>query len=108
MDMTDTMKKVIQELIVPEISLIKADNSEIKAILQLTNKRLDDINIQLSDINRRVDETNKCIDEVRAERYERIEMARSELLNGLGGARFAIENLNMRLDRLYDAVVRRD
>ena len=82
---------------------------------RLTNKRPDDINLQLSDISRRVDETNKRIDstndridEARAELYERIENTRTELLNGVGRARAAIYNLNMRLDRLYDAVARRD
>ena len=79
MEIAETIKKIIQELIVPELETIKAENNEIKTTLELTNKRLDDLNGHLIDQSRRIDEINKRIDE-----------------------------LNKRIDRLYEVIVRRD
>jgi hypothetical protein len=50
MDMMEALKKALQEMVIPE--LIRAENAEIKVTLQLTNKRLDDINLQLADHSR--------------------------------------------------------
>jgi chromosome segregation ATPase len=118
MEIAETIKKVIQELIVPELNIIKAENREIMAILGLTNKRLDDmsghlidqsrridetnkriddINKRIDDINKRIDETNKRIDEIN----ERIDHLRVEL-------RDEIAKTNMRIDRLYEVIVRRE
>ena len=52
---------------------IKEENIQIKATLEATNKRLDDINLHLVDQSRRIDETNKKIDEVRIELTGRID-----------------------------------
>ncbi|PIX17375.1 hypothetical protein COZ71_03720, partial [Candidatus Desantisbacteria bacterium CG_4_8_14_3_um_filter_40_12] len=51
----ENVKKLIQELILPEIGIIKDEYLEIKSILLLTNKRIDDINTHLADQSRRID-----------------------------------------------------
>jgi uncharacterized coiled-coil DUF342 family protein len=118
MEIAETVKKVIQELIVPELNIIKAENREIRAILGLTNKRLDDmsghlidqsrrideINKRIDEINKRIDETNKRIDELNKridETNERMDHLRVEL-------RDEIAKTNMRIDRLYEVIVRRE
>ncbi|MBU1487870.1 hypothetical protein KKH56_07485 [bacterium] len=78
MDIGEKVRKVIQELVLPELEIIKAENKEIKNILGFTNKRLDDINIHLIDQSRRIDETNKRIDKlyeviVRRDEHEKLE-----------------------------------
>ncbi|MBI4777545.1 hypothetical protein HY792_01265 [Candidatus Desantisbacteria bacterium] len=97
MDVVENVKKVIQELILPEIGTIKEEYKVIKSVLDgtnqridSTNKRLDDINTHLVDQSRRIDETNKRID------YLRVEL-RDELLK-----------TNVRMDRLYEVIVRRE
>jgi len=104
MDVVENIKKLIQELILPEIGTIKDGYKEIKLLLEGTNKRIDDINKRIDDINkriddinihlveqsRRIDETNKRIDHLRVE-------LRDELLK-----------TNVRIDRLYEVIVRRE
>ncbi|MFH0774150.1 MAG: hypothetical protein V2A53_01455 [bacterium] len=90
MEIVEKIKKIIQELILPELEIIKGENAEIKTILQFTNKRIDDINTHLIDQSRRIDETNKRIDDLRVE------------------LRDEIAKNNMRIDRLYEVIVRRD
>ncbi|MDD3580092.1 MAG: hypothetical protein PHW74_03605 [Desulfobacca sp.] len=56
---------------------LRQDVSEIKGILSLTNKRLDDVNTHLVDQSRRIDETNKRLDRlyeviVRREEHEQL------------------------------------
>ena len=104
MEIAETIKKVIQELIVPELNIIKAENREIKVILELTNKRLDDMSGHLIDQSRRIDEINKRIDELNKridETNERMDHLRVEL-------RDEIAKTNMRIDRLYEVIVRRE
>ena len=48
----------LKELIIPELDKIKADVSETKAVLGVTNKRIDDLSMQMVEVNRRIDETN--------------------------------------------------
>ena len=90
MDIKEAVGSVLKDLIVPELDKIKEENKEIKAILVLTNKRLDDINLHLADHSRRIDETNNRIDDLRVELRD--EMAKT----------------NSRIDRLYEVIVRRD
>jgi len=73
-DIKDAIRAAIKELILPEIEAIRRDNQEIKARLELTNKRVDDINIHLADQSRRIDETNKKIDAVRDELLQKIDI----------------------------------
>ena len=72
-DIKDAIRAAIKELMLPKIEAIRRDNQEIKARLELTNKRVDDINIHLADQSRRIDETNKKIDAVRDELLQKID-----------------------------------
>ena len=81
--MKELIVSALQELIVPELDRIKEENGQIKAILELTNKRLDDVNLHLTDQSRRIDSIRE---EVGSE----------------------VKETNKRLDRLYEVIVRRD
>lgn len=79
MEIAESIKKVIQELILPEFGRMKAENEEIKSLLQLTNKRIDDINTHLVDQSRRLDGITGRIDRlydviVRREEHQVLEM----------------------------------
>jgi chromosome segregation ATPase len=123
MEIIESVKKLIQEMIVPELDVIKAENGEIKATLVLTNKRLDDINVHLADQSRRIDETNKRIDDLRTELTQRIDKVNADLIQRMDDLRADLtqridkvcsdfmtqyNELNGRLDRLYAVIVRRD
>lgn len=97
MDIMEAVRTAIKELILPDLTRIREENQEIKTILTLTNKRLDDVNLHLADQSRRIDETNKRIDSVRDELVKRIDETNKR-----------IDGTNQRMDRLYDVVVRRD
>ncbi len=108
MNIKDAVMAALKELIVPDLDKIREGNSEINVRLDLTNKRLDDINLHLADQSRRIDETNKRIDgtnqridSVREELTQRIDSVREDL----GGK---IDKINVRMDRLYEVIVRRD
>ena len=99
-DIKDAIRAAIKELMLPEIEAIRKDNQEIKARLELTNKRIDDINIHLADQSRRIDETNKKIDAVRDELLQKIDITnkkidavRDELLQ-------KIDETNRRIDQV--------
>lgn len=83
MEIGETIKRHIQELILPELQTIKSENEQIKTALVLINKRIDDINLHLADQSRRIDDL-------------RVEL-RDEIVKN-----------NMRIDRLYEVIVRRD
>lgn len=99
--MIEKVKKVIQDIILSELEEIKGENQQIKTILEFTNKRLDDINAHLIDQSRRIDETNKKINKGMDELNKRIDDLRVEL-----GSEIAKNN--MRIDRLYEVIVRRE
>jgi len=99
-DIKDAIRAAIKELMLPEIEAIRKDNQEIKARLELTNKRIDDINIHLADQSRRIDETNNKIDAVRDELLQKIDetnnkidAVRDELLQ-------KIDETNRRIDQV--------
>ena len=116
MDISETVQKVLQEVVVPDLGKIKDENSKILAILELTNKRLDDVNTHLADQSRRIDETNKRIDEVRAEftkRFnetdKRIDDIRAELTLRFDEIHSDLINRldanNARIDRFFETAV---
>jgi len=116
MDISETVKKVLQEVVVPDLGKIKDENSKILAILDLTNKRLDDVTTHLADQSRRIDETNKRIDEVRAEftkRFDetnkRIDDIRAELTLRFDEIHSDLINRldanNARIDRFFETAV---
>ena len=116
MDISETVQKVLQEVVVPDLGKIKDENSKILAILDLTNKRLDDVTTHLADQSRRIDETNKRIDEVRAEftkRFDetnkRIDDIRAELTLRFDEIHSDLINRldanNARIDRFFETAV---
>jgi len=119
MDVAEVIKKAIQEWVIPQFEALQSSVSEVKVALNLTNQRLGDMQIQLTDLsrrideaNRRVDETNKRIDAVRTELSEQISGVRSELTERIEDVRRDFidryDRLSERLDRLGEAIVRRD
>jgi len=116
MDISETVQKVLQEVVVPDLGKIRDENSKILAILDLTNKRLDDVNTHLVDQSRRIDEVNKRIDEVRAEftkRFndtnKRIDDIRAELTLRFDEIHSDLINRldanNARIDRFFETAV---
>lgn len=77
---------------------IKEKNREIRAVLEVTNKRLDDVTTHLADQSRR-------IDSLREELGKRIESVREELTKRIDEAN---TKFDIRMDRLYEVIVRRD
>jgi len=111
MQTSDTIRKAIQELILPELSQIKAGYSEIKSILELTNKRIDDIHTQLAQQSKRIDENTNRIDEINRridETNNRIDLAKDELVHRIDKTNIRLDQTNERINRLYEVVVRRD
>ncbi len=118
MDISETVQKVLQEVVVPDLGKIKDENSKILAILDLTNKRLDDVNTHLADqsrrideVNKRIDETNKRIDEVRAEftkRFndtdKRIDDIRAEFTKRFDETNKRIDDIRAELTLRFDEI----
>lgn len=94
MEITETIRNALKDLIVPELDRIKEESREIKTFLSLTNKRLDDVNVHLADQSRR-------IDAVREELSQRIDAVREELSQ-------RIDQIGRRMDRLFEVIVRRE
>jgi len=101
----EAISSAIKEMILPELSAIKNENKEIKTILEMTNKRLDDVNLHLADQSRRIDEARDFliarIDEVNSSLIARIDEVNSSLI-----AR--IDETNNRINRLYEVIVKKE
>lgn len=138
MEITEAIRTALKELIVPELDRIKEENTEIKTILSLTNKRLDDMTAYLVDQSRRIDtlreELANRIDTLREEFTKRIDALREEFnrhidtlqegvtrhtdtlreefTKSIEGVRTEIAlkfgEIATRMDRLYEVIVRRD
>jgi DNA anti-recombination protein RmuC len=98
-------------VVVPDLGKIKDENSKILAILDLTNKRLDDVNTHLVDQSRRIDEVNKRIDEVRAEftkRFndtdKRIDDIRAEFTKRFDETNKRIDDIRAELTLRFDEI----
>ena len=115
MDVSDTLKRVLQEWLIPEFEKLHHELAEQRGRLDGISKRLDDINLHLADQSRRIDETNKRIDKVHDDLLGRMDALREELLDRIDAAHDRIDTANQRLDqanaligRLYEVIVRRD
>jgi septal ring factor EnvC (AmiA/AmiB activator) len=86
----NVLRKSLHEEVIPEINLVRAENTQIKTTLGITNKRRDDLNAHLANQPRRIDETNQRIGAVHADVLARIDAT------------------NDRLNRLYEVIVRRE
>jgi len=104
MEIKKAMANALKEMVVPELTKIREDVNNVKGVLELTNKRLDDINLHLADQSRRIDETNKRIDETN----KKIDSTREELGQRIDETNRRIDETNDRLNRLYEVIVRRD
>jgi len=91
MEFMESIRAAFKELILPELDRIKEENREIRAILEVTNKRLDDVNIHLADQSRRIDslrgELNSEISSLRSELGSEISSLRSELGSEISSVR---------------------
>jgi len=126
MDIKEAVLAGLKELILPELNRIKEDTQEMKTAQLLINKRLDDMNMHLIDQSRRIDEVNKRIDERICEvnkhiderigevnkhideRIGEVNERITELKEGVSLNTIRIDEINKRLDRLYEVIVRRD
>jgi methyl-accepting chemotaxis protein len=97
MEIKKAIVSALKDMVVPELTKIKDDVNNVKAVLEITNKRLDDINLQLVDHSRR-------IDAVREELSQRIDETNSRI----DETNSRIDETNNRLNRLYEVIVRRD
>ena len=115
MEIKETVKKLLQEMVVPDLSSIRDENSKILAVLEITNKRLDDVNTHLSDqslridelrseLGQRIDDTNKRIDDTnkRIDKTNKsIDDVHSDLIN-------RIDANNARIDQFFQTSVTRN
>jgi predicted nuclease with TOPRIM domain len=101
METADAVRKIFQDMIVPELGKIREENQKIVAILELTNKRLDDVNTHLADQSRRIDDTNKRIDEVRSELTSRIDDTNKRIDDMHSDLVNRLDANNERIDRFF-------
>ena len=111
-DIMESIRTVFKDVILPEIDKIKEENVQIKTAVELTNKRLDDINTHLADqsrridaireeLSQRIDEINKRIDDVRGDLTKRIDET-NKRVEQMGN------KFDNRMNQLYEVIVRRD
>lgn len=99
MEIMEALKRSLQEFVLPELSAIRGENAEIKAVLQLTNKRIDDIHTQLVDQSRRIDQTNERIDAVRTDLGNRIDQTNARIDEVRIELGHRIDQTNERIDQ---------
>lgn len=122
----NVFRKLLHEVVIPEIKSVRAENTQIKATLEITNKRLDELNAQLADPSRRIDETDQPITEMRTDLLARIDATNQrigavhgDLISRIDATNQRIDALqsdlitridttNDRLNRLYEVIVRRE
>jgi len=97
MEIKEALRSLFQEMILPEFDQIKIEQQKLVEKISSVDKRLDDITAHLIDQSRRIDDINKRIDDTNI----RIDSARDELVSMIG-------EINKRIDRLYEVIVRRD
>ena len=104
MEIKEALRSLLQEMILPELDLMKAEQMKITERLNSVDKRLEDITLHLVDQSRRIDETNKRIDDTNKRidnTNSRMNAVRDELVSMIG-------EINKRIDRLYEVIVRRE
>ena len=109
MEIKETVQKLLQEMVVPDLGKIKDENNKILAMLDLTNRRLDDLNTHLAHQSRRIDELRseltQWIDEVHRDLTQRIDEVRSELTQRMDKNHADLVNRldsnNARIDRFF-------
>jgi predicted nucleic acid-binding Zn-ribbon protein len=104
----NVFRKLLHEVVIPEIKLVRAENSQIKTTLEITNKRLDDLNAQLADQSRRIDTTNQRIDAAHSDLITRIDATNRRIDAVHSDLITRIDTTNDRLNHLYEVIVRRE
>jgi len=90
MDVREAILSVIKELVLPELNFIKEKQVRQEERINSVDQRLADINAHLVDQSRRIDNV------------------RDELVGMIGETNKRIDTTNVRLDRLYEVVVRKE
>jgi chromosome segregation ATPase len=108
MDVIEGVRAAIKEKMLPELDRIREENKEIKSTLVMINKRLDDVNLHMADQSRRIDATREELSARIDESNNRI----NETNKRIGETNKRIDSMSqkfdIRLDRLYEVIVRRD
>jgi DNA polymerase II large subunit len=99
--LTGVLRRLLQEMVLPELKQLRAEGAEIRTTLQLTNKRLDDSNAHLIDLSRRIDTLREELTQRIDETNRRIDALQDDLVH-------RIDATNDRLNRLYEVIVRRE
>ena len=111
MEIKETVQKVLQELVLPDLGRIREDNAKILAVLDLTNKRLDDVNTHLADQSRRIDnvrsELTQKIDEVRSELTRRIDETNKKIDNVRSELTQKIDETNKKINEVQMDLIKR-
>jgi len=118
-DIKEAIRSGLQELILPQLKRLEDDNLQIRTILDLTNKRLDDVNAHIVDQSRRIDalrtELKEEVHELRSELKKEIHEFRLELKEEINGLSLRMDAMNKRLDdqggrmdRMSEAMARRE
>ncbi|MFH1898405.1 MAG: hypothetical protein ABH886_09270 [Candidatus Desantisbacteria bacterium] len=95
MDMIEPLKKLLQDMVLPDLGTIKSENKEIKIALLSMNNRMNDINTHLVDQSRRIDqvrvELKGEIADLRVELKGKIAALRVELKDEIAALRVELK-----------------
>lgn len=108
MDVIEGVRAAIKEMMLPELDRIREENKEIKATLVMINKRLDDVNLHLADQSRRIDSVREELGARIDETNNRINDANNRIDETNKRIDSMSQKFDIRLDRLYEVIVRRD
>jgi len=127
MDLKEKTVKILQDIVLPDLAKIREENAKISTNLELTNKRLDDINTHLADqsrridgvraelgekidaTNERIDDTNNRIDGVRAELSDKIDATNNRIDGLRAEVRSEISKVYNRMQDIHsDLILRLD
>lgn len=90
MSLMEAVREAIKELVLPELASLRASTERVESRLTVVEKGLSGVERRLDDVNLHLVDQSRRIDTVRAE------------LSGKD------DEINKRLDRLYEIIVRRD
>lgn len=126
MTTTESLRKLLQDMVLPELNQIRAEQSEQKNTLRLIHARVDEMSKRLDQVdahlidqsrridatNARIDATNARIDQLRSDLSERIDQVHSELSERIERVHADMilrnDETNRSIARLYEVIVRRD
>jgi len=126
MDIKEAITAAMREYMLPELEILKAGQARADLEFASINQRMDDVNKRLDDMNahlvdqsrridavreeligridktnERIDENNKRMDAMHTDMIGRIDETHQHINS-------AVTAINMRMDRLFEVIVRRD